>query len=150
VVIAGNKSAVERGVALAQSAGAKRAIMLAVSVPSHCALMKEAADALAARLNETQITAPAIPVINNVDVTAQTDPDAIRNALARQLHNPVRWVETIQALKAQGAEKFIECGPGKVLAGLNKRIDRSLDTYAIFDSASLEKTLASFEQALTS
>jgi [acyl-carrier-protein] S-malonyltransferase len=138
VVIAGNKAAVERGMALAKQKGAKRALLLPVSVPSHSSLMKPAAEQLAAYLAQVTIAEPHIPVLHNADVAAHADAEKIRDALARQLHSPVRWVETILALKNRGATRFVECGPGKVLAGLNKRIDGSLATLAITDAASLD------------
>lgn len=122
VVIAGNKAAVERAIEAAKSLGAKRALPLPVSVPSHCALMKPAAKQLEQMLTKIVVKKPRIPVINNVDVVAQTDPDRIKDALLRQLYSPVRWVEVVQAMVNLGAEQFIECGPGKVLCGLNKRI----------------------------
>ena len=100
---------------------------LPVSVPSHCALMKPAAEALAERLAQVRFHAPELPVINNADVARETDPEAIRSALIRQLYSPVRWVETVQALAADGVTTLYECGPGKVLCGLAKRIDRGLD-----------------------
>ncbi|MFP4610179.1 MAG: ACP S-malonyltransferase [Thiohalophilus sp.] len=141
VVAAGNKSAVERLVNVAKERGAKRALVLPVSVPSHCSLMQPAADKLAAVLEQIEIKAPQIPVINNVDVAAPTDPAAIRDALVRQLYNPVRWVETVQKMAADGADRLIECGPGKVLVGLNKRIDKSMAAEAIFDPDSLNTAL---------
>lgn len=143
IVIAGHTAAVERAVSLAKEAGAKRAIVLPVSVPSHCALMKPAAVRLAQLLASIHIASPVIPVINNVDVKMETTPDAIRDALVRQLYCPVRWVETIQALTARGVKQVVECGPGKVLAGLNKRIDRDMACHAIFDSDSLSHALNS-------
>ncbi|MBW6507845.1 MAG: ACP S-malonyltransferase, partial [Rhodobacteraceae bacterium] len=118
VVIAGNKAAVERAMVLAKEKGAKRALPLPVSVPSHSSLMLPAAEKLLAHLQGVMIAAPAIPVLHNTDVQSHTEPDAIRAALAKQLHTPVRWVETVQALKAASIERVIECGPGKVLAGL--------------------------------
>ncbi len=127
VVIAGQGSAVERAIAACKAAGAKRAMPLPVSVPSHCALMKPAAEALAERLAQVRFHAPELPVINNADVARETDPEAIRSALIRQLYSPVRWVETVQALAADGVTTLYECGPGKVLCGLAKRIDRGLD-----------------------
>ena len=142
VVIAGNAAAVKRAVDNAADAGAKKAVMLPVSVPSHCSLMKSAADRLADRLASIDISQSIIPVIHNADVTAYEDADKIRDALVRQLFNPVRWVETIQAMASQGVDKIIECGPGKVLAGLNKRIDRRMPALPVFDPASLEKALA--------
>lgn len=141
VVVAGHKAAVERAVGLAKEAGAKRAILLPVSVPSHCSLMRPAAEQLAARLAEIEIRPPALPVYNNVDVRAEDEPDVIRAALARQLYSPVRWVETIHALVAQGVDTIIECGPGKVLAGLNKRIDKALASYTTEVVDSLAKAL---------
>lgn len=141
VVIAGNKSAVERAMVLAKERGAKRALPLPVSVPSHSSLMLPAAERLLSHLQTVTIKAPSIPVLHNSDVQSHAEPDAIRAALARQLHMPVRWVETVQALKAAGIERVIECGPGKVLAGLNKRIDDSLPALALVDEASLQAAL---------
>lgn len=141
VVIAGNKAAVERAIEIAKEKGAKRAMELPVSVPSHCALMRPAADAMSGRLAETDIAAPKIPVIHNVDVQAHSAPDEIRQALVAQLHSPVRWVETVQKMAAQGVTGLIECGPGKVLAGLNRRIDRGMDVMAVTDSAALDKAV---------
>ncbi|MDO9221922.1 MAG: ACP S-malonyltransferase [Thiobacillus sp.] len=141
VVIAGNKAAVERAMALAKERGAKRALPLPVSVPSHSSLMLPAAEKLLAHLQTVTITMPMIPVLHNTDVQSHMDADAIRIALAKQLHTPVRWVETVQALKAAGIERVIECGPGKVLAGLNKRIDDSLPAVALVDEASLAAAL---------
>lgn len=141
VVIAGQVAAVERAVALAKDASAKRAVVLPVSVPSHCALMKPAADKLAERLAGVTIHAPQIPVINNCDVSKASDADAIRDALVRQLYSPVRWVETIQAMAGEGVDTLIECGPGKVLVGLNKRIVKEMNAVAVFDPAGLESAL---------
>ena len=141
VVIAGNKAAVERAMTLAKERGAKRALPLPVSVPSHSSLMLPAADKLLAHLQTVTITTPSIPVLHNTDVQSHADADSIRAALAKQLHTPVRWVETVQALKAAGVERVIECGPGKVLAGLNKRIDDSLPAVALVDEASLQAAL---------
>lgn len=142
VVVAGHKAAVERVVEQAKAKGAKRALLLPVSVPSHCALMQPAAQQLAEILKDVAIQAPVIPVINNADVATPTDPDAIRDALVRQLYSPVRWVETIQKMAADGVDCLIECGPGKVLVGLNKRIERNMAAQAIFDSESLATALA--------
>ena len=142
VVVAGASEAVDRAIALAKEAGAKRALRLAVSVPSHCVLMKSAADRLAGHLDRIAIRTPELPVIQNVDVDAHQDPDAIRGALARQLYNPVRWVETIQSLAARGIDTLVECGPGKVLVGLNKRIERQMAALPVFDPTSLETALA--------
>lgn len=141
VVIAGNKGAVERAMALAKERGAKRALPLPVSVPSHSSLMRPAAEKLLAYLENVAISVPRIPVLHNTDVQSHDAAAAIRSALAKQLHTPVRWVETVRALKAAGAERVIECGPGKVLAGLNKRIDDSLAALALVDDASLQAAL---------
>jgi [acyl-carrier-protein] S-malonyltransferase len=141
VVIAGNKAAVDRGCALAKEKGAKRALPLPVSVPSHCALMKPAAEKLLAAMAAIEIKAPAIKVIHNADVAAHADPAAIRDALARQLYSPVRWVESMQAFAAQGVTRIAECGPGKVLAGLNKRILDNVPTVALVDAATLAEAL---------
>ncbi len=140
VVIAGNKAAVDRGCALAREKGAKRALPLPVSVPSHCALMKPAAGKLLAALHGIEVKAPAVPVLHNADVAVHADPAAIRDVLARQLFSPVRWVETVRAMAAQGVELIAECGPGKVLAGLNKRIVEA-PTLAITDAAALADVL---------
>ncbi len=142
VVIAGQVAAVERAVELAKEGGAKRAVMLPVSVPSHCALMKPAAELLAERLSSITIKAPQIPVINNCDVSKATDGDAIRDALVRQLYSPVRWVETIEAMASEGINTLVECGPGKVLVGLNKRIVKEMKAMALYDPAGLESVLA--------
>ena len=142
VVIAGNKAAVERAMVLAKEKGAKRALPLPVSVPSHSSLMLPAAEKLLAHLQGVTIATPVIPVLHNTDVQSHNEADAIRAALAKQLHTPVRWVETVQALKAAGIERVIECGPGKVLAGLTKRIDDSLPALALVDEASLASALS--------
>lgn len=141
VVIAGAADAVERAIAACKEAGAKRAMPLPVSVPSHCALMKPAADQLAENLNATNFHAAEIPVINNVDVVAETAPEQIRDALVRQLYSPVRWVETIQALGAEGVTSVYECGPGKVLCGLIKRIDRGMAASPLESGDAFEKAL---------
>lgn len=131
VVIAGHKSAVERGMEAAKAKGAKRALILPVSVPSHCVLMKPAADKLALYLESGAVSAPQIPVLHNADVQAYSDAQSIKNALVRQLYSPVRWVETVQAISAQGIAHAAECGPGKVLAGLNKRIAADMPCFAL-------------------
>ena len=131
VVIAGNKAAVERGMEIAKAKGAKRAISLPVSVPSHCALMRPAAEKLAEYLKSVTINTPQIPVIHNADVAAYNDAAQIKDALVRQLYSPVRWVETLQAIHAQGFTNSAECGPGKVLAGLTKRIIADLPCTAL-------------------
>ena len=131
VVIAGNKAAVERGMEIAKAKGAKRALALPVSVPSHCALMQPAADKLAEYLKSVTINAPKIPVLHNADVASYTDSAKIKDALVRQLYSPVRWVETVQAIHKMGATNSAECGPGKVLAGLTKRIVAELPCIAL-------------------
>ena len=145
VVIAGHKEAVERANVLMKESGAKRALPLPVSVPSHCALMKPAAEKLAQALQSIEITAPAIPVINNVDVSTETDAARIKDALVRQLFSPVRWTETIEAVANAGVEFEVEMGPGKVLSGLVKRIDKRVDGAAINDPASLQDILAKLQ-----
>lgn len=142
VVVAGNKAAVERATVIAKDKGAKRAVILPVSVPSHCSLMKPAADELAKKLAAIDIKPPQITVINNVDVAGPTDADAIRDALTRQLYQPVRWVEVIQAINAQGVETVIESGPGKVLAGLNKRIVKTMSALPVYDPDTLATALS--------
>ncbi|EFE22533.1 [acyl-carrier-protein] S-malonyltransferase [Edwardsiella tarda ATCC 23685] len=141
VVIAGNKEAVERAGAACKAAGAKRALPLPVSVPSHCALMKPAADQLAEALKAISFNAPLCPVINNVDVQAVSDADAIRDALVRQLYNPVRWTESVQQMSAEGVTQLLEIGPGKVLTGLTKRIVDTMTAAAVNDCASLSAAL---------
>ena len=142
VVIAGSASAIGRAVVLAKEKGAKRALPLPVSVPSHCALMHPAAERLRQRLKEIDIAAPAVPVIHNYHVRRETTADGIREALVRQVESPVRWVETVKKLEADGATRIIECGPGRVLAGLNKRIVASAETGAIADPKSIAEALA--------
>ncbi|QIC86609.1 ACP S-malonyltransferase [Serratia liquefaciens] len=141
VVIAGNKEAVERAGAACKAAGAKRALPLPVSVPSHCALMKPAADKLAVALQDITFSAPQVPVVNNVDVRAESDPEAIRSALVRQLYSPVRWTESVELMAAQGVTSLLEVGPGKVLTGLTKRIVDTLTAAAVNDAASLTAAL---------
>lgn len=142
VVIAGNKEAVDRANALCKEAGAKRALLLPVSVPSHCELMKPAADKLAVALENMTFNTPTIPVINNADVATETDPAAIKLALVKQLYGPVRWTESVERMAAEGIEELLEMGPGKVLTGLTKRINRSLGGSAVNDIASLDAALA--------
>jgi [acyl-carrier-protein] S-malonyltransferase len=142
IVIAGHSNAVTRAVDIAKQLGAKRAVILPVSVPSHCKLMAPAAERLADYLQDVEIKRPRIPVFNNVDAACGETPDAIRDALVRQLVSPVRWVEIIQALARNGVRAVVECGPGKVLAGLNKRIDREMAALPVQDSASLDEALA--------
>ena len=137
VVIAGEKDAVIRAADICKAAGAKMAVALPVSVPSHCALMKIAAIKLEEALQNIEISAPKIPVINNVDVKMPTSAADIKQALVRQLYCPVRWTETVQLIASEGVTEFIECGPGKVLTGLAKRIDRSLKTKTANDATSI-------------
>ena len=137
-VIAGSKAAVEKACEVLKAAGAKRALPLPVSAPFHSSLMKPAAEKLRGKLAETAFAAPQIPVVNNIDVAVETDADRIRDALYRQAFGPVRWVECVLALQARGLTHLVECGPGKVLAGMVKRIDANLVGAALFDPASLE------------
>ncbi|WGE35974.1 ACP S-malonyltransferase [Actinobacillus genomosp. 1] len=138
VVIAGTKAAAEKAGELCKAAGAKRALPLAVSVPSHCALMKPAADKLAEALQNITLNAPFVSVINNVDVSVETDAEAIRHALVRQLYSPVRWTETVEKMANEGVATLYEIGPGKVLTGLAGRIVKELNAKAVNDVASLE------------
>lgn len=140
-VIAGNKEAVERAGVLLKDAGAKRVLPLPVSVPSHCALMKPAAEKLAIALQSVEFKTPAIAVINNVDVAIETDANKIKDALVRQLFCPVRWTEIVEKMAKEGVTLQVEAGPGKVLSGLVRRIDKSFSAQFINDSASLEKSL---------
>lgn len=142
VVIAGHKEAVERAGAACKAAGAKRALPLPVSVPSHCALMKPAAEKLAVELNAITFNAPQIPVINNVDVKCETSPEAIRSALVRQLYSPVQWTKSVEFMASQGVEHLYEVGPGKVLTGLTKRIVDTLTASAINEPAAMSEALA--------
>lgn len=142
VVIAGDSAAVERAIAACKDAGAKRAVALPVSVPSHCALMKPAAAQLAERLRAIDLHMPTVPVLNNVDVTVAKSVDAVRDALVRQLYSPVRWVETVAKLAGDGVQVVVECGPGKVLTGLNKRIAKDAECLCVQDPASLDAALA--------
>lgn len=141
VVIAGHKAAVERAAAAAKALGAKRAVMLPVSAPFHSSLLKPAADRLRERMQASQFKAPVITVINNVDVAVVNEPAQIKDALARQACSPVRWVETVRAFAAQGVTHVVECGPGKVLAGLTRRIEDGLQGFAVTDPASLQQTM---------
>ena len=146
VVIAGHKAAVERGMELAKAKGAKRALPLPVSVPSHCALMLPAAERLSEYLKGVAVTKPGIPVIQNADVASFDDPEAIKAALVKQLHSPVRWVESIQNMAQQGIQVAVECGPGKVLVGLNKRIVADMKQISLNDSAALELNIVELKQ----
>ncbi|PZQ66947.1 MAG: [acyl-carrier-protein] S-malonyltransferase [Variovorax paradoxus] len=136
-VIAGSKAAVEKACEVLKANGAKRALPLPVSAPFHSSLMRPAAEALKGRLADVELRAPAIPVLNNIDVAVESDPARIRDALVRQAAGPVRWVESVQALQARGVQTIVECGPGKVLSGMVKRIAPEVGTGAIYDPASL-------------
>ena len=138
-VIAGSRAGVELACEQLKAMGAKHALLLAVSAPFHSPLMKPAADALRLRLIDVRIAAPRIPVVNNIDVAVQSDPDAIRDALVRQAFGPVRWVEVTQALRARGLTHIFECGPGKVLSGLVKRVDAEIQSITVHDPASLQQ-----------
>lgn len=141
VVIAGEREAVARAIEACKARGAKRAMPLPVSAPFHSSLMKPAGDRLQGELQKTPLQAPVIPVVNNVDVKVETAPDEIRGALVRQAYSPVRWVETIQRMVAEGVTHVVECGPGKVLSALTKRIAPSVQSLALADRASLEQAL---------
>jgi [acyl-carrier-protein] S-malonyltransferase len=146
VVIAGHKAAVERGMELAKAKGAKRALALPVSVPSHCALMLPAAERLAQYLAAVSVTKPLLPVLQNADVASFDDPAEIRAALVKQLHRPVRWVESIQRMANDGVQGCVECGPGKVLLGLNKRIAPDMKQYALAEKAGIENLILELNQ----
>ena len=141
IVIAGTSAAVARAITAAKSAGAKRALPLPVSVPSHCDLMRPAAERLAERLADVPLTLPPVPVIHNASVTAADSVEMLRERLVQQLYSPVRWVETVQAVTRQGIGTALECGPGKVLAGLCKRIDDNLTTLPVYDPKTLDAAL---------
>jgi len=145
IVIAGEKAAVQRASERCTALGAKRAIPLPVSAPFHSSLMKPAGDKLRGYLAKVAIGAPKLRLVNNVDVKVETSPEMIKDALVRQASSPVRWVETIRAMRAQGVTHVIECGPGKALAGMVKRIDRELQTASLNDRASIEKALATVQ-----
>ncbi len=139
-VIAGSRAGVDLACEALKAQGAKRALLLAVSAPFHSSLMKPAAEALRERLATVRLQAPRIPVLNNIDVAVQTEPEALRDALVRQAFGPVRWVEVMQALRARGLNHIFECGPGKVLAGITRRIDSEVVAGAVYDPASLAET----------
>lgn len=141
VVIAGDKAAVERAIIQAKAAGAKKAVLLPVSVPSHCPLMREAADKFKTVIEAVPMESPSIGVVHNVDVAMHPAPEVIRAVLQKQLYGSVRWADSILFMSQQGVDRFVECGPGRVLAGLNKRIVAGVKTEAIFDPGSLAKTL---------
>jgi [acyl-carrier-protein] S-malonyltransferase len=141
-VIAGSKAAVDKACEVLKAKGAKRALPLPVSAPFHSSLMKPAAEKLREKLAATVFEAPQIPVVNNIDVAVETDADRIRDALYRQAFGPVRWVECVQAIKARGLNTVVECGPGKVLAGMTKRIDADMSGLALYDPTSLAEVKA--------
>ena len=147
VVIAGHREAVERAIALAKQKGAKRGVLLPVSAPFHSSLLRPAAEKLAARLAQIAFTSPTIPVIHNVDVAEHATPDAIRAALAQQAASPVRWTATVQRMAEQGVTHIVECGPGRVLAGMNKRIVDGVESFALIDGDALNETLAALKSA---
>ena len=144
IVIAGSALAVERAIELCKASGAKRVLPLPVSAPFHTSLMHPAAENLADLVNSTVFSTPQIPVIHNVHAQTESNPDAIKALMLEQIYKPVMWVDCVKALKAQGVEILVECGPGRVLNGLSKRIDRELTSYATDDLASLENALTSF------
>jgi [acyl-carrier-protein] S-malonyltransferase len=146
VVIAGNVAAVERAMAIAKTMGAKRAVLLPVSVPSHCALMRPAAEKLDAYLQSTTINMPKMTLIHNVDVASHSAPEVIRNALKEQVYRPVHWVDTIKFMHDQGVTRFVECGPGKVLIGLNKRIVKNAAHYSIYNPETLNEALENIHE----
>ena len=141
-VISGSQQAVEKACELLKAAGAKRTLLLPVSAPFHCAMMEPAAQRLRSHLADLSLGAPQIPVINNIDVAQETDPARIRDALFRQAFGPVRWVETIQRMKQLGVSHVVECGPGKVLSGMVKRISPDLQSHALYDPVTLTETFA--------
>lgn len=141
VVIAGQVAAVERAIEIAKQMGARKTIPLPVSVPSHCALMQGAADKLAVRLEEVEFKPATMPVVQNVEAQVCGSAAEIRSALVRQLYLPVRWVECVQYMSSHGVDSLLECGPGKVLTGLNRRIDRGMGMYPVYDSGSLQAAL---------
>jgi [acyl-carrier-protein] S-malonyltransferase len=147
IVIAGHREAVERAIALAKQKGAKRGVLLPVSAPFHSSLLKPAADKLAAELSQVAFAAPSIPVIHNVDVAEHPAPDAIRAALAQQAASPVRWTATVRRMAELGITHVVECGPGRVLAGMTKRIAEGIEPYALIDGDAISETLAAVKTA---
>ena len=141
IVIAGHATAVERAIVEAKSAGAKRAVLLPISVPVHCSLMQPAVEKMARRLEQVTINIPKIPVLHNIDITVKTDTTAIRQALSAQIDHPVHWIKTIQTIAAEGITHIFECGPGKVLTGLNKRIAKEIKSLPIYDQQTLDQAL---------
>ncbi len=147
IVIAGHREAVERAMVLAKQKGAKRGVLLPVSAPFHSSLLKPAADKLAARLAQIAFTTPGIPVVHNVDVAEHAEPDAIRNALARQAASPVRWTATVQRMAELGVTHIVECGPGRVLAGMSRRTAENIEAFALIDGDAIDETLAALKAA---
>lgn len=145
VVIAGHTATVELAIEAARAAGARKAVKLSVSVPSHCELMQPAAEKFSGILQQVDFQAPEVPVIHNFDVASHSEAELIRTVLGKQMYRPVRWVESIKYLYSQGVTKIVECGPGKVLSGLNKRIVRDCETYPVFDTTSLDKAMENCE-----
>jgi len=141
IVVAGHRAAVERTIAAAKAHGAKRGVLLPVSAPFHSSLMKPASERLAGRLAQADIVAPSIPVLHNADVAEHNTPDAIRAVLAKQAASPVRWVETIRTFRSRGVTHIVECGPGKVLSGLARRIDEGVTTFSLNDRASIDEAV---------
>ncbi len=146
VVIAGTRAAVDRAISISKDAGARRALLLPVSVPSHCALMRPAAERMRERLASVDIAIPDIPVLHNVHVTTESSADGIRDALVRQIESPVRWVDTVDKMANDSITTFIECGPGKVLAGLNRRINKATKTWPVFDITTLGEALTAVSE----
>ena len=146
VVVAGHKAAVERAVEAAKSRGAKRAMLLQMSAPSHCALMRPASERLQARLNALAIQTPKVPVIHNADVSSSSNAHEVREALSRQLYRPVRWMETIASFVESDVTHIVECGPGKVLAGLNRRMASGVTTLALNNADSLQEALSAVRE----
>lgn len=141
VVIAGHINAIQKGIELAKAKGAKRAIMLPMSIPSHCSLMKPAAEQMKHQLEKVTLQSPHLPILHNADVKSHTNPATIKDILVQQLVKPVRWVDTIRAFATTGVTHVVECGPGKVLAGLNKRIDQNLQQLSLADSEAIEQAV---------
>ena len=144
IVIAGHRNAILRGIEMAKAQGAKRAIMLPMSIPSHCSLMQPAADKMKQQLQQVALQSPKIPVLHNADVETHSDATDIKEILVRQLTAPVRWVDTIKAFAASGITHVVECGPGKILAGLNKRIDQNLQQLSLADSEAIRQAINNF------
>jgi [acyl-carrier-protein] S-malonyltransferase len=140
-VIAGDTAGVNRAIELAKTRGAKRTVLLAMSVPSHCSLMRPAAERLRERIQSLQVRAPSIAFLNDVDAASETEPARIRDAMSRQLYNPVRWVDIVKAMAAHGATQVVECGPGGVLTGVNRRANPDLKAVALKDAQSLTDLL---------